>query len=191
MSGSDRTNESGFSNRRKYTIIAIAMMVIIAVGIIISVPVFSPVVAQKGDSVSVYYILALDSGTVVYSNMNGTPWVFTLGTTDILPGFQETVEGMAVNQVRTVKIPSDKAYGPYRNDLVVTIDRAAFPADTDLTVGAYYTIGRVTDGAEMRVKILNVTRSTVTWDENHELAGKDITFTIRLGAINKKGTSSK
>jgi peptidylprolyl isomerase len=191
MSGSDRANDPGFSNRRKYTIIAIAMMVIIAVGIIISVPVFSPVVAQKGDLVSVYYTLALDSGTVVYSNMNGTPWAFTLGTTDILPGFQEAVEGMAVNQVRTVKIPSDKAYGPYRNDLVVTVDRAGFPADTDLTVGAYYTIGRVTDGAEMRVKILNVTRSTVTWDENHELAGKDITFTIKLDAINKKDASSK
>jgi FKBP-type peptidyl-prolyl cis-trans isomerase 2 len=35
------------------------------------------------------------------------------------------------------------------------------------------------------VKILNVTPSTVTVDANFELAGQNLTFTIKLAAINK------
>ena len=44
---------------------------------------------------------------------------------------------------------------------------------------------RKPDGAIARVKIINVTPSTITWDENHALAGKDLVFTIRLIEVQK------
>jgi FKBP-type peptidyl-prolyl cis-trans isomerase 2 len=52
--------------------------------------------------------------------------------------------------------------------------------------GQYYSIRRTTDGAVSVVKIINVTPTTITWDENHELAGKNLTFTLRLVSINQK-----
>ena len=52
--------------------------------------------------------------------------------------------------------------------------------------GQYYSIRRTTDGAVSMIKIINVTTTTVTWDENHELAGKNLTFTLRLVSIDRK-----
>jgi FKBP-type peptidyl-prolyl cis-trans isomerase 2 len=35
------------------------------------------------------------------------------------------------------------------------------------------------------VKILTITPSTVTWDENHPLAGQNLTFTVQVVSLNK------
>ena len=51
--------------------------------------------------------------------------------------------------------------------------------------GQYDTIRRTTDGAVSMVKIINVTPTTITWDENNALAGENLTFTIRLVSINQ------
>jgi FKBP-type peptidyl-prolyl cis-trans isomerase 2 len=52
--------------------------------------------------------------------------------------------------------------------------------------GQYYSIRRTTDNAVSVIKIINVTPTTITWDENHELVGKNLTFAIRLVSINQK-----
>jgi peptidylprolyl isomerase len=104
----------------------------------------------------------------------------------VIPGFDEAVAGMAVNNVKTVWIPSEKAYGAYNNSLIHTIDRSVFPANVTPVSGHYYAIKKITDGSVSYVKIINVTPSTVTLDENNELAGQNLTFSIRLVAINPK-----
>ena len=57
--------------------------------------------------------------------LNGTPLEFTLGSGQMIPGFEEAVTGMAVGDEKTVVLPVDKAYGPYHPELVVTINRSA------------------------------------------------------------------
>ena len=104
----------------------------------------------------------------------------------VIPGFDEAVAGLAVNDVKTVRIPSEKAYGSYNNSLVHIVNRSAFPANVTPVAGQYYGIQRTSDGTVSYVKIINVTQSTVTLDENHELAGQNLTFSIRLIAINQK-----
>jgi FKBP-type peptidyl-prolyl cis-trans isomerase 2 len=52
-------------------------------------------------------------------------------------------------------------------------------------VGEYLAVTNPSTGATNRVKILNVTPSTVTVDANFELAGQNLTFTIKLAAVNK------
>ena len=145
----------------------------------------SPVVANTGDTVSVYYTGTLDDGTVFDTNVNVTPLTFILGKGTVITGFEEAVAGMAVNDLKTVKIPPEKAYGTYNSSLVHVLNRSALPANMTPVAGQYYSIKRTTDGTVSVIKIINVTPTTITWDENHELAGKNLTFTIQIVSMNK------
>jgi FKBP-type peptidyl-prolyl cis-trans isomerase 2 len=143
----------------------------------------NPAVAKAGDSVSVLYVGTLENGTVFDSNVNSTPITFTIGAHTVIPGFEDAVIGMGTGQVKTVHIPVDKAYGTYKPDLVSTVNRSLFPADSPPQAGMYYTVTNPTDGSVHIVKVLGVTKDTVTIDQNHMLAGQNLTFTIRVVGI--------
>ena len=165
----------------QYGIIAAAGIILVA---LFGFAMFNPFVAKTGDTVNVFYTGTLDDGTVFDTNMNATPLAFTVGKGMVIPGFDEAVVGMAVNEVKTVRIPSEKAYGSYNNSLIHIMNRSAFPANVTPVAGQYYAIKSITDGTVSYVKIINVTQSTITLDENHELAGQNLTFSIRLAGIN-------
>jgi peptidylprolyl isomerase len=173
------------AKKKQTMMIAAAAVVIIIIAAISWFLFFNPSVARQGDTVSVYYSGTLDDGTVFDSNMNGSPLIFTLGKGFVLPGFDEAVTGMSPNTTKTVHIPSEKAYGSYNNGLIQVINRSVFPSNIVPIVGEVYTIRR-NDGAVSYVKIVNVTKNSITVDENHELAGKDLTFTITLTGIVKQ-----
>jgi peptidylprolyl isomerase len=166
--------------RIRYVIVAAIGCIIAAVILFL---LFNPFVAKAGDMVEVYYTGFLADGTVFDSNLNGTPLVFTLGSHAVIAGFEDAVTGMGLNQTKIVSIPFDKAYGPYRSELVRVVNRSGLPAEMKPEVGKMYTITRTDDGSSSLVRILNVTPSTVTWDENHILAGKNLTFEIRLAGF--------
>ena len=165
----------------QYGIIAAAGIILVA---LFGFAMFNPFVAKTGDTVNVFYTGTLDDGTVFDTNMNATPLAFTVGKGMVIPGFDEAVVGMAANDVKTVRIPSEKAYGSYNNSLIHIMNRSAFPANVTPVAGQYYAIKSLTDGTVSYVKIINVTQSTITLDENHELAGQNLTFSIRLAGIN-------
>ena len=169
--------------RVQYGIIAAAGIILLA---LIGFVMFNPFVARAGDTVNVFYTGTLDDGTVFDTNVNATPLAFTVGKGMVIPGFEEAVVGMAVNDVKTVRIPSEKAYGSYNNSLIHVMNRSAFPANVTPVAGQYYAIKSITDGTVSYIKIINVTQSTITLDGNHELAGKNLTFSIRLAGINEK-----
>lgn len=165
----------------QYGILAATVIVIVA---IIIITLFNPFVAKTGDTVEVYYTGTLDNGTVFDTNENAAPLTFTLGKAMVIPGFEEAVAGMSVNEVKTVRIASEKAYGSYNTSLIHVVNRSVFPANVTPVAGQYYAIKSMVDGTVNYVKIINVTSSTVTIDENHELAGQNLTFSIRLAGIN-------
>ncbi len=167
----------------QYGIIAAVGIILVAV---LGFVIFNPFVAKTGDTVDVYYTGTLDNGTIFDTNENATPLTFTLGKGMVIPGFDEAVAGMAVNDVKTVWIPSEKAYGSYNSSLIHTVDRSVFPENVTPVSGQYYAIKKITDGSVSYVKIINVTPSTVTFDENNELAGQNLTFSIRLVGLTPK-----
>jgi peptidylprolyl isomerase len=166
-----------------YYVIAGAAVCVIA-GIILFYA-YSMSVAKDGDTVSVLYVGMLENGSVFDSNVNTTPLVFTLGAHTVIPGFEDAVIGMSRGQVKTVHIPVDRAYGPYRSDLFMTVNRSRFPANTPLEIGTYYSVRNPADGSTNVVKVVGVSGDTVTIDQNHMLAGRNLTFTIRLVGITR------
>lgn len=135
--------------------------------------------AQSGDTVSVHYSGKLSDGTVFDSSEGREPLTFTVGSGQVIPGFEEGVIGMAPGDKRTVDIPSDQAYGAYQDGLSVQVDRSQFPAGVTPEVGQQFEVGQ-SDGSSVVVTVTEVTPSAVTLDANHPLAGEDLTFEIEL-----------
>ena len=169
--------KTGTSRKTHYLVVTTAIVAVVAAVAVSMFLVSGPPVAANSDDVSVYYVGMFGNGTVVDSNMNGTPLEFTLGNaSQIPPGFQDAIVGMNLNQSKTVTIPVA---------ILRTVNRTGLLQNITFVEGQLYTIHRKTDNAVSVVKILNVTPTTVTWDENGLLAGQNLTFTIWLVGIHK------
>ena len=138
--------------------------------------------AKNGDTVKIHYTGKLEDGAVFDSSDGRDPLEFALGEGKVIPGFEEAVLGMNANDSKTMTIPSDNAYGPHREEMVVEVERDQFPPDVTPEVGQQLQMQRP-DGQKMVVAVAEVSEATVTLDANHPLAGKDLTFDIKLVEI--------
>ena len=98
-----------------------------------------PVVAAVGDTVNVTYTLMFDNKTVYQTNVNTSPFTFTVGSGQVLPGFDAAVRGMKVNEEKTVTIPADQAY-VYNPALVQIVPKSLFQTNQTIYPGekAYF-----------------------------------------------------
>jgi FKBP-type peptidyl-prolyl cis-trans isomerase 2 len=91
---------------------------------------------------------------------------------------------MAVGEKKTVTIPSDQAYGPRLEQLVITAPRENLPPGYDPRVGERMGL-ETRDGHQLQVVVTHTDEDIVRMDGNHPLAGKDLTFDIELVKIEK------
>lgn len=138
--------------------------------------------AKSGDTVSIHYTGRLEDGTVFDTSEDRDPLEFTLGEGNVIPGFEEAVEGMEEGQSKTASIPSDQAYGQRRDDLVLSVAKEQLPPDLDPEVGQRLQM-QAGDGQTFQVVISEVEEESVEVDANHPLAGEDLTFDIELVEI--------
>lgn len=67
---------------------------------------------QEGDTVTVHYIGTLQNGQQFdNSYLKDQPFTFKVGSTRVIPGWNEGVVGMKEGGQRIIVIPSDLAYG--------------------------------------------------------------------------------
>ena len=81
-----------------------------------STPSSSTDVAKVGDTVAVNYTGRLANGTVFDSNVDPkfnhvTPFIFTLGAGQVIPGWDKGIVGMKIGEKKTLVIPPEDAYG--------------------------------------------------------------------------------
>ena len=91
--------------------------------------------AKQGDTVKVHYTGKLKDGSVFDSSENREPLAFTLGSGNMIPGFEQAVLGMDVGDKKTAEIPSDQAYGEKREDMVISVPKENVPGDITPEVG--------------------------------------------------------
>ena len=137
--------------------------------------------ARQGDTVRIHYTGTLRDGSVFDTSREREPLEFTLGSGQVIPGFDSAVTGMRVGDEQTVTIPADEAYGPRRSDLVLTVPRSEFPAHIEPEPGQQL---QLSSGSErLVVTVREVNGGSVVLDGNHPLAGEDLTFALELVAI--------
>lgn len=138
--------------------------------------------AKLGDSVKVHYTGKLENGMVFDSSNDGSPLHFSLGEGAVIAGFEEAVVGMSPGEETTASIPSDQAYGPHRQELVMVVEREKIPEDLSVSVGQQLQISQQS-GEVIPVIVTEISDSQVTLDANHPLAGQDLIFDIQLVEI--------
>ncbi|MGM0453395.1 MAG: FKBP-type peptidyl-prolyl cis-trans isomerase [Thermodesulfobacteriota bacterium] len=138
--------------------------------------------AKSGDTVKIHYKGTLNDGTVFDSSEGRDPLEFTIGEGNIIPGVEEAVIGMAPEDTKTETISPDKAYGDYRSEMVIDVDKSQFPENIDPEVGQQLEL-KQQDGQTVVVTVTEVNENQVKLDANHPLAGKDLTFEIQLEEI--------
>ncbi len=69
---------------------------------------------KAGDQISANYVGVLYSDCTEFDNSfdRGEPFQFELGAGNVIPGWDQGIEGMKVGGRRQLVIPSDLAYGP-------------------------------------------------------------------------------
>ncbi|MFP4159306.1 MAG: peptidylprolyl isomerase [Desulfobacterales bacterium] len=138
--------------------------------------------AKQGDTVKVHYKGKLDDGSVFDSSEGRDPLEFKIGDGNIIPGVEEAVEGMAPEETKEATIPPEKAYGEYRDEMVIEVEKSQFPENIDPEPGQQLEL-KQSEGQNIVVTVTNVGEEKVTLDANHPLAGKDLTFELTLKEI--------
>ena len=138
--------------------------------------------AQNGNIVQVHYTGTLQDGMMFDTSVGREPLEFTLGEDRMIQGFEQAVLGMKIGESKTITIPAKDAYGPHDADMTLVVSREELPEDINPEVGQELEMSDP-DGGTIRVRITEVSDTTVTFDGNHPLAGKDLTFEIELVSI--------
>jgi len=138
--------------------------------------------AQAGDTVRIHYSGTLNDGTQFDTSEGSDPLEFAVGSGTVIAGFDKAVEGMAVGESKSVKIPPEEAYGPRHDQLVQEVPKTALPDDIAPAVGMQLQ-GKSADGQVMNLVVTDVGEAEITVDANHPLAGQELTFDIELVEI--------
>ena len=147
--------------------------------------------AKNGQTVSVHYTGTLNDGTEFDSSRGrGEPLTFTVGSGQLISGFDTAVVGMAVGEVKDITLTPEEAYGPVQEGLTTTVPHAAFPEGFEFIVGGQV-MGQNPNGMPVTATIMEVTDDEVTLDMNHPMAGKTLNFNIELVSVEEATTTDE
>jgi peptidylprolyl isomerase len=138
--------------------------------------------AKGGDTVHVHYTGKLDDGTVFDSSEGRDPLAFTVGSGEVIAGFDRAVAGMETGDTKIVRLDAKDAYGEHRDDLVVEVPKEQLPDDLEPEIGMELAL-RGDDGRQLPVRVAEVGDAAIILDANHPLAGQPLVFELRLVAV--------
>ena len=138
---------------------------------------------KANDKVKVHYTGKLSNGEVFDSSKDREPLAFQMGQGQLIPGFENGVLDMSVNEKKTVVIPVEEAYGPSRPELIQEVPNDKLPADLKPEVGMGL-VSTAPNGQEIQLVVKEVKDSSIVVDGNHPLAGQELTFELEVVGIN-------
>ena len=127
-----------------------------------------------------HYRGTLNDGTVFDSSYErGEPLEFICGVGMMIRGYDEAVAKMEVGQCIDIHLTPDQAYGYSDPRAIFTVEISQLPGSEKLSVGENVVLYTAA-GQPMQVKVTARDDSTITFDANHEMAGKELNFHIEL-----------
>lgn len=136
---------------------------------------------QNGSTVKLEYRLSDEKGTVLDTNEGQEPLVYTHGQGQIISGLEKALGGMRVGDAKHVVVSSDEAYGPVRPEAFVEIPKERVPERLQ-TVGAHL-VAQGKNGQPLQAFVKEIKEKTIVLDLNHPLAGKALTFDVKIVGI--------
>ena len=133
-----------------------------------------------GKTCRTHYKGTFNDGTQFDSSYDrGEPLEFVCGAGQMIKGFDAAVADMEPGEVKDIHLMPEEAYGQPNPDAIFELEIEQLPGSEDLTVGQQvYLTNQM--GQPFPVKVTDKTEKTITFDANHEMAGKELNFKIEL-----------
>ena len=133
-----------------------------------------------GKTCRTHYKGTFNDGTQFDSSYDrGEPLEFICGAGQMIKGFDAAVANMEVGEIKEVHLMPEEAYGQTNPDAIFTLEIAQLPGSENLEVGQQVYLSNQY-GQPFPVKVAAKEETTITFDANHEMAGKELNFTIEL-----------
>lgn len=138
---------------------------------------------QLGSTVTLTYKGTLDDGTVFGYATEEKPMIFQTGMDMAIDGFENAILEMnEVGEKKTFTIDEYAAFGEYIENLTQVIPREQIPV-SDIRIGKRIWLSSSDDGQPMPATVIDFDNHSVTFDLNHPLAGKSLTYEVEILAI--------
>ena len=139
---------------------------------------------QKGKNIGktcrTHYRGTFNDGTQFDSSYDrGEPLEFVCGAGMMIKGFDAAVADMDVGQVVDIHLMPAEAYGEVDPAAIFTVETARLTGAEELTVGQRVYL-QDQYGRPIPVAVAVKDEKTITFDANHEMAGKELNFRIEL-----------
>ncbi|MBR5260474.1 MAG: FKBP-type peptidyl-prolyl cis-trans isomerase [Eggerthellaceae bacterium] len=138
---------------------------------------------ELGSTVTLVYKGTLDDGTVFGFATEEKPMVFQTGMDMAIDGFENAILEMnEVGEKKTFTIDEYAAFGEYIENFTQVIPREQIPV-RDIRIGKRIWLSSSDDGQPMPATVVDFDNHSVTFDLNHPLAGKSLTYEVEILAI--------
>ena len=133
-----------------------------------------------GKTCRTHYKGTFNDGTQFDSSYDrGEPLEFVCGAGQMIRGFEAAGADMEVGQVVEVHLMPEEAYGMPDPNAIFTLEIAQLPGSEELEAGQQVYLSNQY-GQPFPVKVAAKDETTITFDANHEMAGKELNFRIEL-----------
>ncbi|MEX0802137.1 MAG: peptidylprolyl isomerase, partial [Candidatus Binatia bacterium] len=136
---------------------------------------------QDGSIVSIEYTLTDEAGKVIDSNVGKEPLTYIHGAGQIVRGLEKELNGLKVGEQRKVHVKPEDGYGPSDPKALQEVAKEKIPPEAQ-QVGAML-MTEAADGRTIPMRVHEIKEKTVVVDFNHPLAGKSLTFDVKVKDI--------
>lgn len=138
---------------------------------------------NAGKTVKVHYKGTFNDGTQFDSSYDrGEPLQFVCGAGMMIKGFDKAVVDMEEGDIADIHLMPEEAYGMPDPAAIFTVEIAQMPGSENLVEGQQAYLSNAY-GQPFPVKVVNKDETSITFDANHEMAGKELNFKIELVEI--------
>jgi FKBP-type peptidyl-prolyl cis-trans isomerase 2 len=134
-----------------------------------------------GKKVKFDYTLTVD-GQMVETTQGKQPLDYVHGQKQIIPGLEKELEGMKVGESKKIVVKPEDGYGQVVKEAFREFDKAKLPQGVEPKVGMMLEL-KDAEGNSYPAAISEVKEKTVMLDFNHPLAGKELSFDVKIVSI--------
>jgi peptidylprolyl isomerase len=144
---------------------------------------------ENNKFISIDYKGTLKNGDVFDTSHGRQPIEIQMGSGQLIKGFEQALDGMALNEKKTFTLEPEEAYGDWDETLTRAFPKTDIPPKMKPEVGM--TVGLAGEnGQQVPATIYKIDDENVHVDLNHPMAGKTLTFDIEIVGISDTPTQA-
>lgn len=139
--------------------------------------------ANVGKLIKVHYI-AKTEDDVEFENSykRKKPIEFVCGIGQMIMGFDYGCANLKEGDRSEIRVHYQMAYGPRTDRAILTEDIASIPGAEDMKIGDKLLLANE-EGQQFPAEVIEKTDTSITFDANHPLAGKNLIFEVEMLSI--------